>query len=288
MLSATQTWHKYMEDGFSTVCVFLDLAKAFDLVSHQGVIDALADSGSLLVWFCDCLTERSQRVVLQGSSSHSITVPSGVPQGSILGPLLFILTFNGIFNLALSSGSGLMGYADDVTYYKCLTSAEDAPVVNSDMGVICDWVDENKFKLDFEKIKAKVISRKKTPLQPTILLCDHRVEYVESFKLLGVTISNNLSWRPHILNTISKAKRLLGFTYRTFSQGGQQCLSRLYQSIVLPHLDYCSCVWDPPHKTHLKKLESVQSFAARIVTGNWVDSSQALKSKLQWPSLASR
>ena len=146
----------------------------------------------------------------------------------------------------------------------------------------------NKFKLNFEKIKAMVISRKKTPPQPTILLRDHRVEYIESYKLLGVTISNNLSWRPYIVSTISKAKRLLGFIYRTSSQGGQGCLSRLYQSIVLPHLDYCSCVWDPPHKTHLKKLESVQSFAARIITGNWVDSSQALKSKLQWPSLASR
>ena len=219
--------------------------------------------------------------MLQGSSSHSITVPSGIPQGSILGPLLFILTFNGIFNLALSSSSGLMGYADDVTYYKCLTSAEDVPVVNSDMGVICNWVDENKFKLNFEKIKAMAISRKKTPPQPTILLHDHRVEYIESFKLLGVTISNNLSWRPHILSTISKAKRLLGFIYRTFSRGSQGYLSRLYQSIVLLHLDYCSCVWDPPHETHLKKLESMQSFAARIVTGNWVDSSQALKSKLQ-------
>ena len=143
-----------MEDGFSTVCVFLDLSKASDSVSHQGVIDVLAGSGvcgSLLVWFCDHLTERSQRVVLQGSFSHSIAVPSGVPQGSILGPLLFILTFNGILKLALSSGSGLIGYADDVTYYKCLTSAEDAPAVNSDMGVICDWVDENKFKLNYVK-----------------------------------------------------------------------------------------------------------------------------------------
>ena len=73
-------------------------------LSHQDVIDALAGSGvcgSLLVWFCDCLTERSQRVVLQGSSSHSITVPSGIPQGSILGPLLFFLTFNGIFQPSL-------------------------------------------------------------------------------------------------------------------------------------------------------------------------------------------
>ena len=89
LLSATQTWHKHMEDGFSTVCVFLDLSKAFDSVTHQGVFDALAGSGvcgSLLVWFCDYLTERSQRVVLQGSFSHSIAVPSGVPQGSILGP----------------------------------------------------------------------------------------------------------------------------------------------------------------------------------------------------------
>ena len=94
-------------------------------------------------------------------------------------------------------------------------------------------------------------------------------------------------WRSHILSTISKAKRLLGFIYRVFRQGSQECLNRLYQSIVLPYLDYCSCVWYPPHQNHLRKLESVQSFAARIVTGNWVDSSQELKTKLHWPSLAS-
>ena len=177
--------------------------------------------------------------MLQGSSSHSITVPSGVPRKALFSVPCSILTFKGIFNLALSSGSGLMGYADDVTYNKFLTSAEDAPVVNSDMGVMCDWVDENKFKFNIENVKAMVISRKKTPPQPTILLYDHRVEYVESFKLLGVTISNDLSWRPHILSTISKAKRLHCFIYRTFSQGGQECLSWLYQSIAFPHLDYC-------------------------------------------------
>ena len=105
---------------------------------------------------------------------------------------------------------------------------------------------------------------------------------------MGVTISNDLSWRSHILSAISKAKHLLGFIYRVFRQGSQGCLSRLYRSIVLPHLDYCSCVWDPPHKNYLIKVESVQSLAARIVTGNWVDSSQELKTKLQWPSLASR
>lgn len=97
LISATQTWHRHMEDGCSTLCVFLDLAKAFDSVPHQGVIDALASSGvsgTLLRWFCNYLTNRLQRVVLQGSCSQFVKVPSGVPQGSILGPLLFFLTFN--------------------------------------------------------------------------------------------------------------------------------------------------------------------------------------------------
>ena len=89
---------------------------------------------------------------------------------------------------------------------------------------------------------------------------------MENFKLLGVTVCSDLSWRLHI---VSKAKRLLGFIYRVFREGGQLCLTRLYKTIVLPLLDYCSGVWDPPHETHIKKLERVQNFAARIVKNVW-------------------
>ena len=110
-----------------------------------------------------------------------------------------------------------------------------------------------------------VLSRKKSPPTPSIVLQGEIIELVPSFKLLGVTIT----WRSHISNITSKAKRLLRFMYRTFNEGGRHCPSRLYKAVVLPHLDYCSCVWDPTHKTHSKSLVKIQTFAARIATNSW-------------------
>ena len=83
-----------------------------------------------------------------------------------------------------------------------------------------------------------------------------------------------------------KAKKILGFVYRVFGSSGQHCLARLYKSIVLPHLDYCSSLWDPQYQVHIKRLESVQTFAARIATKCWSDDGKGIKARLGWPELA--
>lgn len=97
-----------------------------------------------------------------------------------------------------------------------------------------------------------------------------------------------LSWSCHILDTVSKAKQLLGFLFRVFRDSSPHCLANLYKSIVVPHLDCCCCVWDPNRTIHIKWLEGVQSFAAKIVTNDWSTNTETLKSRLHWPSLKSR
>ena len=269
LVSLTQTWHRVMEAGSSTICVFLDLAKAFDTIPHSGVVKALSTAGvcnPILFWFTDYLTNHSQYVALQGSSSSPCSVTSGVPQGSILGPVLFTLTFDGIFHLALSSGSDLTGYADDTIYSHSISCDADMIAVANDLDIVCKWIEDNGHRLNLNKVKSMVISRKKAPPRPTIKLCGVDIEMVDQFNLLDVTITSDLSWKSHILETSSKCKRLLGFLFR---EGGRDCVSRLYRSVVLPHLDYCCCVWDPAHKIHSRKLESVPSFAAKIATNCW-------------------
>ena len=174
------------------------------------------------------------------------------------------------------------------TYSRSISGPLDEPAVSDDLETICNWLTSQGFRLNINKVKAMVISRKKSPPCPHLELQGDKLEYVNNFRLLGVIITNDLSWKSHILHITSKARRLLGFLYRVFNEGGPCYLNKLYKSIVLPHLDYCCCVWDPPHKTHIEKLERVQSFAARVVSGNWTRDASELKSSLQWPSLASR
>ena len=133
-----------------------------------------------------------------------------------------------------------------------------------------------------------VISRKKLPPQPLLQICGEQIEFVSSFKLLGVIVTNNLSWTPHIMFSISKAKRVIGFLFRVFKEADEPFLSKLYKAIVLPHLEYCSCVWDPPFTKYITALECVQSFAARVVTNTWPLESVSLVESLQWPSLSQR
>lgn len=290
LLSATQFWHAAMEGGGSALCVFLDLAKAFDSVSHSRVLAALSEAdvaGSLLCWFRSYLTNRRQFVAIQGFSSDPAAVTSGVPQGSILGPLLFILTFNDIFNLNLSSNSLLTGYADDVMYSKVIKEGSDFGAANSDLSTISVWLQSQSLRLNEDKVKCMMVSRKRSVPEAEVLLGERRIEQVSSFKLLSVTISQDLSWRSHISNTCARARKTIGLLYRIFSKAGPATLNHLYKVLVRPTLDYASSIWDPPHSVHKLSLERVQNFGARVALNSWSRETEpdALKARLGWPRL---
>ena len=291
LLSASISWHDTMENGGSNIVVFLDLAKAFDTIQHDKVIDALSSagvSGSLLDWFGCYLSGRQQFVAIHGAASTLAPVTSGVPQGSILGPLLFLLAFNGIFELTTSPNSSLVGYADDCTYTKAVYSDGDLPSINADLAHITAWLSDQCLRLNLTKVKWMSISRKTSPPRPEITVQGSSIQQVSSFKLLGVMVDPDLSWRSHISSVCTRAKKLTGFIYRTFKLAGSPCLSHLYKSVVLPVLDYSSSIWDPPQKCHITALERTQNFAARVVSNIWSGDSSTIKARLGWPALAKR
>ena len=109
------------------------------------------------------------------------------------------------------------------------------------------------------KVKAMVVSRKKSPPRPPLQLYGQPLECVTRFKLLRVTITSDLSWSAHIAVISSRAKQLLGFIFHVFRHSGHKCLSSLYKAIVLPLLEYCCCVWDPPHNLNVNRLERILS-----------------------------
>ena len=287
----TRDWHRILDEGGSVLCVFLDLAKAFDSIPHRRIMAALWDAGvrdPLFSWFHSYLSGRKQFVVLGDASSDMVQVSSGVPQGSILGPLLFLLAFNPIFSVPRSSRSSLVGYADDLTYHKAIFEDEDLEEARRDLDELSGWIAREGFRLQTAKTKCMVISRKRSPPAPVIMMGGVQLEQVSRFKLLGVTVSEDLSWAPHVATTCVRAKRLLGCVYRTFGLACKNALSRIYRGVVRPILDYASSVWDPYHAVHRVRLERVQSFAAKIVCKCWQGSATELREGLGWPTLQSR
>lgn len=291
LLVATRDWHNTMEKGGSVVCIFLDLAKAFDSVPHSLILEALVNigvRGTLLAWIADYLSHRSQFVVLMGSSSSPVRVTSGVPQGSILGPLLFILALDPMSKLPISQTGAIRVYADDTLLYKPVFNTKDLLALQDDVSTISVWVESRGLRFNVSKTKMLVISRKRHPPKPSISINGSQIEQVSAHRHLGVTITSDLSWSTHILATCCKAKKLVGFLYRNFWFVDTRCLSYLYKALVRPVLEYCACVWDPHHVKYSNRIESVQSFAARLATKKWSADSASLKQELSWPLLSAR
>ena len=288
LLYATNDWHHHMDHGLSVASVSFDLSKAFNRVPHSQLISTLANigvSGSLLACFRSYLSNRSQRVVLDGHSSTFHAITSGVPQGSILGPLLFSIYLNPLTNISLSRDSTLILYADDIVLYRPIATHSDVESLQADVDKVSNWVRDAGLSLNAQKSKVIVFSCKRVPPVVNILVCHNVIPVVESTCFLGVTISCDLKWNTHIINTCAKARQQLGLLYRLFGMADPATLAHLYKCLVLPTLDYCSVVWDPAAACLITKLESVQRLAARLTTKRWSTSPDNPLYSLNWTTL---
>ena len=212
------------------------------------------------MWFTSYLKNRKQKVILDGHSSSTANVTSGVPQGSILGPLLFSLYIDPLTRIPLSPVSQLLLYADDTPLYSPIRNEYDVLDLQGDIDAITNWVNT-----------ATLLSCKRQPPSITLSTNSGPITQVDSLSYLGVTITKYLKWNRHISNTCAKAKSKLGILCRHFNQANQSTLSSLYKSLALPLLDYCSSVWDPSSSSAINQLESVQKFGARLCSKRWSD-----------------
>ena len=294
LLSTTHDWFKLLEEGKDICAVFLDYRKAFDSVPHRPLIEKLKGVGlnpHIIAWLSDYLTSRKQRVVVDGSISSSTEVLSGVLQGSILGPLLFLIYIDGITKVKLSNNSRLVLYADDVLIYSAISDNNDYQLLQRDINAICDWSTEQYLTLNPQKCKSMTISRKMKPSTApfTLRLHNEQLEEVDQFKYLGVILNHNLSWSPHISAICTKAKKILGLLYRRFyNHSSNECIKQLYLSLVRPHLDYAAQVWDPHLQKDVQLLENVQKFALKLASHNWSMSYHDLLSLCDLPALSTR
>ena len=222
LLTVTDEWHQILEQNAEVGTVFFDLKKAFDSVPHRPLLNKLASMGldsHILQWLGDYLYNRQQRVIVNGEASDSLPVLSGVPQGSILGPLLFIIYVDSVFLADLSPDTQLIVYADDMLLYKPIRCTQDLVDLQSDTDKIGQWTRDNFLTLNSSKCKTMLITRKKQcsiSNQFCITLYSESLNRVYLFKYLGITISYNLCWSEHISDIVARAKRVIGLIYRKF------------------------------------------------------------------------
>ena len=263
-----------MDTGKEVGAVFFDLQKAFDSVPHHALLDKLRDlqlNEFILKWICDYLMQRKQRVVVNGQTSETLPVLSGVPQGSVIGPLLFLIYIDGVMGVPLSERSQLTVYADDMLLYRPITCQGDFAALQEDINKLDSWIEANYLQFNISKCKYMVVSRKRAGILPASLtLQGHHLERVECFKYLGLLLTSDLSWSTHVDSICSKARKLLGLLYRKYYQYAEpQILLQLYVSLVRPHLEYASPVWNPYLQKNINTLENVQKFALRMCSKRW-------------------
>ena len=207
LILITHKIYEALEQGKEVRMVFLDISKAFDKVWHKGLLYKLERLGvrdPLLKWFKTYLTGRKQRVIIDGQSSDWREITAGVPQGSVLGPLLFLIYINDI-TTDLQSSSFL--YADDTSLLEVVDDPDvTAAKLNDDLELINTWTHKWLVTINSDKTKSMVFSTKRQkPLHPQLKYDNQIIESVSNHKHLGVTLSSNLLWRTHVFNIYEKA-----------------------------------------------------------------------------------
>ena len=243
--------------------LYLDFKKAFDKVPHKrlmakvrgyGIIDEVGD------WIEDWLTGRKQRVVINGSSSAWRDVSSGVPQGSVLGPLLFIIYIN---DLDLGLISKISKFADDT---KVGINANDETAVKQlqeDLNKIGEW--SQKWQMPFNLDKCKVMHVGQSNKKANYELLGKQLETCNEEKDLGVIITNDLKSSKQCIEVEKKAQKILGYIKRQFTTRKKDTILTLYNALVRPHLEYAVQFWSPSLRKDIERLEKVQARATKLI-----------------------
>ena len=266
LLSVFHEISSHLDNSGQTDVIYLDFSKAFDSVPHHLLIHKLKSfgfNGSLLNWIGSYLTNRTQRVVIDGEMSSCLPVVSGVPQGSILGPLLFLLYINDISN-DLSSDSKIALFADDAKIFRHIFSLTDCISLQSDLSILESW--SKIWLMNFNAKKCKVMSiARKVKHTFKYYLNGMILDHVNEFNDLGVIISSNMTWSAHIRSKVSKANQLLGMIRRSIGvHAPVRAKKWLLSSFIKPSILYASVIWSA-YKHELNLIELVKRRASKRI-----------------------
>ena len=261
-------------NGLSSYGLFLDINKAYDSTWTQGLVFKLASigiSGPMLGWFHSFLTDRSLIVRLGNFLSHSHILPSGVPQGSVLSPLLFNVMLHD-FPLIKSPGTTLL-YADDISVLlPAYSSMEASTLLQSYLNEVSAWCTSWRFSMAAAKCSLIVFSRKRKPDAPVHLYLDGQlIPQVDQVKFLGLIFDSKLSWKQHINYVVNKCVRLKSLFYQLTKVKSGPSLSALitfYKLLVRSHIDFGLPIYGSASKSLLSKLDIIQNQFLRLILGS--------------------
>ena len=265
LLTCMETWTRWLDEGHSYDVVYLDFRKAFDTVPHQRLLTKLWEQGidgDLLTWLTSFLTGRTQRVKINTTVSEPVEVTSGIPQGSVLGPVLFIAYINDILeNLTYATGSI---FADDTKIFAKVDTLEDGNALQRDLqngpGA---WATENI--MGYNESKCKVVHYGRNNPKCNYELNGVPIEATKEQGDLGVLFDDSLSFSKHITTKTKKAKSVLGVIHKTFDYKAIPIMENLYTGLVRPHLEYAVQVWSPYLRKDIIELEKVQKRATKRI-----------------------
>ena len=250
--------------------IFIDLRKAFDTVNHNILLNKLEHygiRGTALLWFKSYLSNRIQYVFHNGESSKPQLITSGVPQGSVLGPLLFLLYINDLPNISKILQFYL--FADDTNiYYEGDTLEKIELVINKELKKLRNWLIVNRLSLNIAKTNFVVFHPFSKPLNQKITLKIHKNAITEKdhVKYLGIMIDSTLKWKVHIDNLSSKLSKNIGLFYKIRPYVDPKILKSLYYSLVYSHLTYGIEVWGSAAVTLINKILIIQKRLVRLIT----------------------
>ena len=255
--------------------VYLDFEKAFDKVDHQILLNKLKQyniGGKLYNWLCDYLSNRRQAVVIQGTKSYEANVQSGVPQGTVLGPLLFLVYIN---DLGTSIEDCIVScFADDTRLKRKVANEEDKNILQNAVNHSAMWSKDNNMSLHEHKFELVTHSLNKKPASDLPFANEYftyetrsgeLIEASSVVKDLGINVSCDSTWTPQINIMCDKARQMCSWVLSVFSDRSATVMLTLYNSMIRSRLEYCSPLWSPSKITDIQTIEGVQRhFTSRI------------------------
>ena len=245
----------------------MDFAKAFNKVPRLRLLNKLkahSIDGFVLNWIESWLTGRSQRVVLNGEGSEWKPVESGVPQGSVLGPVCFVIFINDLDDVCQTI-SMIKKFADDTKLCNKIINDDDRKILQQCLDDLLDWA--NKWGMSFNISKCKVMHIGNKNPNFTYEMNGHLLETVTEEKDVGVYISSSLKPSLHCKKSVEKANRALYCLKKAFHYRDKKVFIDLYKTYVRPHLEYCSPAWNPWSKADTDMIEGVHKRVLRMVSG---------------------